>query len=490
MTGLRAPLWPAVPLAALLAASTGQAATLREHVSLVASDRFRIESVDWFRPPASSGARHAAQRYDFMGNQLRFGLRATVPNAQLLVEGQDTRLINLPDDASLAAPHGNLGPGGTYYFHTRERHHGETILRQAVLTVRSHGFNLALGRFEQADGLETLPGDPDLLWIKRARVAERLLGPFGYTHVGRAVDGVRLWVDQPAWNATALGARPTAGGFEVSGGEGLDGIALLGASVSAKRLLDPLPTDGRVFWFRYEDERVEHSAPVRVDNRPLALRAADREAIVLDTFGGHAAAVIDVGTGRLDGLAWGAWQRGAWGGQPHRAWSAALEAGWQWPRLPFAPWLRAGWNAASGDDDPADARHGTFVPLLPTPRIYALLPFYNGMNLEDRFVQLVARPTPLVTLRADVHLLRLESSADLWYSGGGAIREDLFGFGGAPSGGRRRLAHVVDGSVSYTPIRRLTIHAYYGQAEGDDVIESLYAGRDASYGFLETTLRW
>ncbi len=478
----------AIPLAAV--ALPARAATLREHVSIVASDRFRIESVDWFRPPLSSGARNAAQRYDFMGNQLRFGLRVTIPNAQLLVEGQDTRLLNLPDDASLAAPFGNLGPGANYFAHTRERAHGETILRQAVLTVRAYGANAALGRFEQADGLEALPGDADLLWLKRARLAERLLGPFGYTHVGRAVDGLKLWVDQPAWNATALGVRPTAGGFEVSGGEPLDEITLLGASVTAKRLLDPLPTDARAFWFRYEDERVEDGVPVRVDNRPAPVRAADREAIRLDTFGGHAATVMDVGGGRLDALAWGAWQRGDWGAQTHRAWSAALEAGWQWPRLPFGPWLRAGWNAASGDDDPADARHGTFVPLLPTPRIYALLPFYNGMNLEDRFVQLIARPTPLVTLRADVHVLRLESSADLWYSGGGAIRQDLFGFGGAPAAGRRALARVIDGSVTYTPVRRLTFHAYYGQADGDDVIEGIFAGSDASYGYLETTVRW
>ncbi|MEO6462890.1 MAG: hypothetical protein ABIP29_07425, partial [Candidatus Eisenbacteria bacterium] len=99
-------------------------------------------------------------------------------------------------------------------------------------------------------------------------------------------------------------------------------------------------------------------------------------------------------------------------------------------------------------------------------------------------------PTPLVTLRADVHLLRLESSADLWYSGGGAIRADLFGFAGAPAAGRRALARVIDGSVTYTPVRRLTFQAYYGQADGDDVIEGIFAGADASYGFLETTLRW
>ncbi len=475
---------------AFLADGAG-AADWRSRISIVASDRVRYESVDWFGPPGvAPGTGDRVERYDFAAQQLRLGLRATLPNLQFLVEGQDVRLLGLPDDATLPPPSGSLGPGANYYLYNRETNPGATILRQAVLTVRARGANLALGRFEQADGLETLPADADLLWIKRARVAERLLGPFGYTHVGRTVDGARLWVDRPAWNATGLGVRPTTGGFEVDGGEDLDQVRVLGASLTAKTLLAPTPTDARAFWFHYEDERVDDGVPVRVDNRPLVDRRADRAPIRLHTAGGHAATVVDAGSVRLDGLAWLAVQRGDWGAQAHRAWGGALEAGIHWPRHPWSPWIRAGLNHASGDRDAGDERHGTFVPPLPTARVYALFPFYTAMNLEDRFVQLLVRPHPLVSIRADYHVLALDSAADLWYAGGGAVRQDIFGYGGTPSGGGRKLARVVDLSVGVTPHRRLALAAYGALAYGDAVVRSTFADEVAAYGFLEATIRY
>ena len=70
------------------------------------------------------------------------------------------------------------------------------------------------------------------------------------------------------------------------------------------------------------------------------------------------------------------------------------------------PWIRAGYFRGSGDDNPTDTRNGTFFQVLPTPRIYARMPFYNLMNLEDVFGSLslgVAR----VSLRAEIHGLRL-----------------------------------------------------------------------------------
>ncbi|MGH7337241.1 MAG: hypothetical protein ACREI7_06675, partial [Myxococcota bacterium] len=74
------------------------AADWRENVTFTASDRARGEFVDWFRPP-DGVAPAGAQRYAFFANQLRAGVRVDLPHVQLAVEGQDTRLVNLPDDA-------------------------------------------------------------------------------------------------------------------------------------------------------------------------------------------------------------------------------------------------------------------------------------------------------------------------------------------------------------------------------------------------------
>jgi len=51
--------------------------------------------------------------------------------------------------------------------------------------------SLRIGRFEFSDGTETAPANATLAAVKRDRVAQRFLGPFGYTHVGRSFDGIQ-----------------------------------------------------------------------------------------------------------------------------------------------------------------------------------------------------------------------------------------------------------------------------------------------------------
>jgi hypothetical protein len=134
----------------------------------------------------------------------------------MAVELQDTRLTGLPDDASLGAPFGALGPGALYFLNTHDTTQGEPFIRLGFATLRRGGFAATLGRFEYREGLETVPADATLATVKRTRIAERLVGPFEFTHVGRTFDGGRLVWDDPWWNATAVGIRTSQGGFEIS----------------------------------------------------------------------------------------------------------------------------------------------------------------------------------------------------------------------------------------------------------------------------------
>ena len=462
------------------------AATLSEYVTPTLSERVRGEFTDWFRPPAGA-APAGAQRYNFFASQFRAGVRVTLPRVQLVAEMQDTRLVGLPDDASLAPPIGNLGPGATYFAHTHDTDQGEPFLKLAHLTLRQSGFSATVGRFEYSDGLETIPGDPALAQLKRQRIGERLVGPFAFTHVTRSFDGVRGAFDSPAWNATAVAVRPTHGGFEVSANREIGDVGLAGLALTKKGLPWLETSDLRLFWLYYEDAR---DNPLKVDNRPLAVRAADHDEIAVHSVGAHAVAVADAGPGRVDGLLWGTVQKGEWGRDGHDAWAWAAEAGYQLPRLPLAPWLRVGWNRSSGDDDPTDGHHDTFFQLIPTPRTYALFPFYNLMNIDDVFAQLLFQPHTRVQGRIDYHRLRVTEGGDLWYSGGGATNDDVFGFAGSPAAGRRGLAHVVDLSLTVTLPWRLTLGGYYGHAFGGEVVGATFAGRDADYGFVEATYRY
>ena len=96
------------------------------------------------------------------------------------------------------------------------------------------------------------------------------------------------------------------------------------------------------------------------------------------------------------------------------------------------------------------------------------------MSNEDAFVQLRLKPQAKLGARADVHHLRLSSTNDLWYAGGGAFQETTFGYQGRPSGGRRGLGTLFDLSadVSLTPTTTLTL--YGAGVRGGGVQRAVY----------------
>ena len=473
-------------LAGLLVATPAAAQLLPEgwedRIQLHARARLRGEFVDWFRPSDPG----VDSRYSFFGSRYRVGLTVHLPHARVVVEGQETVLANVPTRAVAPAPVGALGPGAVYFANTPASFQQEPFLKRAFLEVRRRGFSARLGRFEIRSGLETLPTNPSLAALKKSRIAERLVGPFGFTHVTRSFDALHVAYDRPGWNLAAYGSRVTQGGFEVSANTEVSDITLAGASATAKRFSDlDVPFDASVAYLFYQDGR---SDTVKVDNRPLAVRELDRERIRIHTVAGHALTLFDLGASELDLLFWGTFQGGKWGSQSHFAWSFATEAGLRFPAVWSAPWLRVGINRASGDSDPNDGRHKSFFQYVPTARKYARLPFYNLMNNQDVFATLSVDPHSRVRLRADYHWLSLTEAADLWYQGGGVTKTSLFGFVGTPSGGGRDLAHVIDLSIQGRVTPWLAVEAYVGHAFGRRVVEASFEGTGATYGFLQTTL--
>jgi hypothetical protein len=159
--------------------------------------------------------------------------------------------------------------------------------------------------------------------------------------------------------------------------------------------------------------------------------------------------------------------------------------------MKWKPWVRVGYNSSTGDDDATDNRHGTFFQMLPTPRIYARTPFYNSMNNQDLFAQLILRPSAKTTIRTDVHRVDLANKNDLYYAGGGAFQHDTFGYSGRPSFGATGLANVYDVSVDHQLGARTTVSAYLGFAQGRKVISRIYRKSDnARFGYIELTQKF
>lgn len=446
--------------------------------------RARQELWDWF------GDEKGADRTTFTGSLLRLGVSYRDRKDDAVLELAQPLLLNLPEDASLLPPLGQLGHGASY----RDANGGQEVslfVKQAFWRRRGLGSpanSAQLGRFEFNDGLETSPADPSLAWLKRERISQRLIGAFGFTHVQRSFDGGMLVRNTPGLNITFLGAMPTEGVFDLDGGGTLDKVHLGYAAATVPLNRKSLHAEARLFGLYYDDTR---SGVVKTDNRPVPLRLGDTDAVRIGTFGGHAAAVWERPCGKLDALAWGAGQFGKWGVQDHGAFAWDVEAGFQPRGLWGSPWFRAGFAHFSGDGSPANRRHGTFFPVLPTPRIYARFPFYTLANLNDGFVQALLRPHPRLTLRSDVHFLSLADRDDLWYAGGGAFQKaPSFGYAGRPSGGASYLATLYDLSADYRLGKETSATAYVGYAAPGKVIRSTFGSGGGLYTYLELTHRW
>ena len=157
----------------------------------------------------------------------------------------------------------------------------------------------------------------------------------------------------------------------------------------------------------------------------------------------------------------------------------------------WTPWIRGGLNYASGDHDTSDAIHGTFFQLLPTPRLYARFPFFNLMNISDAFGELILRPSARITVRTDVHSIRLADGHDLWYQGGGAFQPATFGYTGQPARGHRALATLYDASADIAVLPRMSVTGYYGYATGGPASAVSYpANNNAALGYIELLLRF
>lgn len=455
-------------------------------LSISGSLRLRGEFWNWFEPTGSQN-----NDYDFFASVLRGAVKWTDEAFDVMVEAQFPSLMNLPDDAAAPAPQGLLGGGASYFAHNHHRDVTKIFLKQGFFTLKRlslEGLTFKGGRFEFSEGLEVLTKEPTLDWLKTARISQRLIGPFNFSHVGRAFDGVTAGLTRGPLNFTLMVSHPTQGGFAVAGMTEMDDIDLLYTAVNLTRPFFAPNSDARFFYIYYSDGR----GLLKSDNRPAAVRAADHQDISIDTEGTHWIQVVPTNIGPIDLLAWGALQQGDWGLLNHFAWRWDLEAGWQPNAVPLKPWLRIGYGRSSGDDNPNDGDHDTFFQILPTARIYSWSTFYNLMNNEDAFAQLLLRPIAGLVWRADFHNLRLSEPRDLWYQGAGATLNDRnvgFGFPGRPAFDEHDLFRVVENQLTYAWSPALEFTVYYAHLFGGDVVRKIFANDQADFAYLEVILK-
>jgi hypothetical protein len=458
-------------------------------VDFTATLRLREYVWDWFQPAGTY-----QNKYAYTGGLLRLNFAEKRGALDLDAEIAVPFLLDLPNNATAPAPQGALGLGSNDF--TANSNHQYAALAFAKQLYGRYHFtesqSLQAGRFEFNDASELTPKNATLATLKRDRLASRLIGTFAFSDVGRSFDGFHYdWTQAPAAQSggadfTLIAATPTRGVFQTDGW-GWNRIGFAYGAFTKDWGHGNHAADTRIFAIDYDDFR--HI--LKTDNRPAAVKKGDTENIHIQTWGAHSLHALTTKAGTLDALGWGVFQTGRWGTQIQRSYAFDFETGYQPAILPaLKPWLRAGYTMGSGDGNPNDNKHETFFQILPTPRPYAMFPFFNMMNTEDAFGALILRPHAKVTVTSSAHSLRLSSVNDLWYSGGGAYNPWTFGYTGRATSGRRSLANLYDTSVEYRANRHMTFTAYLGYAQGKAVMHQIYpAGKDGQFGYLEALFR-
>lgn len=482
---MRRPSFPRAILALILccaaAAARGPAQQSASSLNVTVFDRTRIDTWQWFAAPPTNNS------YGYIESLVRVGLAQHLHRWDWRLEMAQPSILDTPDDAvSTNAAAGQLGLGASYYAaNGKNAYPAAAFLKQGFVRFDGEETQARLGRFEFVEGQETHPKDPTIGWLQNNRIANRLVGNFGFSNAQRSFDGVDLHTQIGSWNITGFAARADQGVFNMNGNPELNVdlqyLALTHPAAKGHVL-------GRVFALGYHDGR---TGLTKTDNRALPVRAADHANIRIGTYGGNLLASVPAGPGQFDFLFWGAAQNGAWGVETHKAGAAAIEGGYQFGNISTKPWLRGGWFRSSGDSNPSDGTHNTFFQVLPTPRVYARLPFYNLMNSTETFVQALDKPIKRLALRSDLHWLQLTSPHDLWYLGGGAFDNKVFGYVGRPANGATSLASVADLSANWMTTKTVDLNFYYAYAQGKTVVGAIYpSDRNMQYGYVELIYHW
>ncbi len=375
--------------------------------------RTRGEAWNWFEAKANN-------EYAFSESIFRLSFSEQREKFDWKLEFGVPVLLGIPNNTIAPGAQGQLGFGGSYFAaNSRSAEAAMIFPKQAYLRLKlAQGAvkqTLQLGRSEFFEGAEVTPKNGTLAALKRDRIAQRLLGNFGFSDVGRSFDGVTYVAEGSRRNLTFFGARPTRGVFQVDGWGEVNTNVFYGAFTQQVGQ-GTNAGEWRVFGLGYSDYR---DGVLKTDNRPQAVRAFDHAHSDIATVGAHYIHSVETSTGTLDFLIWGVLQGGSWGTLAQRADAFAVEAGWQPPVLRrVKPWFRGGYDYGSGDKNPNDSVHGTFFQVLPTARVYARFPFFNMMNNRDAFGELILRPSEALTVRTDLHSLALANKNDLWYSRG------------------------------------------------------------------------
>ncbi len=314
--------------------------------------------------------------------RLRFGVGASWRNlAEAFVQIQDSRIAG--EESSTSSNEQNT-----------DLHQGWLRLPDLGMP----GLSLTVGRQE---------------WIYGE---ERLIGAFGWDNVGRSFDGARIRYERKISRVDGILARVTQRNALDPNGKALDeteGSDLYGVDALWR------PAEGREYegyWLGFADHIAaagETGAMGETSIQAVGARMKDRY-------------------GAVDLNAEAAAQRGESNGDDLRAWAGAIQAGVTFgAEVKVRPF--AGYDIATGDEDPNDGDREEFFNFFPTNHPhYGYADLEGWRNIRSPYAGASVRAGRHFAL-AKVHQFSLYEEAGPWKSASGSV----LGFDPAGSSGSR-----------------------------------------------------
>jgi hypothetical protein len=261
---------------------------------------------------------------------------------------------------------------------------------------------------------------------------QRLVSPLDWANTRRTFDGFRGILKQGNWRIDGFWTRfvriQKYSFNQNDSGSDLFGLYALG-KLPAKLAVDlywlGLERNQSV-WSGVSGEELRHTLGARLDG-PISDTPLDFDLETAYQFGDHASRDI-------------------------RAFMFASQMGYRLSDLPGAPRLTFGFDYASGDEDPLDARVNTFNQLFPLAHAYlGFIDIVGRQNIIALTPGLSLKPLNPLTLRFDLHFFwRADLNDAFYHAGGGIVRpaDPLLS---------RRLGSEMDWTVQY----RLNRHTVF-----------------------------
>jgi len=246
---------------------------------------------------------------------------------------------------------------------------------------------------------------------------ERLVSPLEWANVRRRFDGVKLFAHGDTWDVDLWYAKPVVV-ERIEGDDYDEDLDFYGAYVTYKGI----PRHGVDVYFLAIDDAGSRRNPNG--------RIGDISRYTLGSRFWGQTADFDYET-ELAG------QWGRWAGDTIQAWMWSFDGGYTFAKAPWNPRLGAGFDFATGDDDPNDGSVGTFDQLFPLGHKYlGFLDLIGRQNITAVNVNLSAWPVAKkVKAAAAFHAFWLTEEKDALYNAGGApTRRDPTGDSGREIG--------------------------------------------------------